>query len=189
MVTVIIPTIRGREETLARVVNAYRETGADRVLTSIGHKTAGEAGNDLMLCLPHGCEHVLLTTDDMLPHAGWLDAALKVAAPGVVPVARCLRVDGQPLQERDGWEPGRESSWTRLFFLSPATFKHVGAFLDATWYIDLDYCERLQAAGYKLLTTDGFTFTHLDGPRDWHTPEVDKHEVGLYHAAQRERKR
>jgi len=52
--------------------------------------------------------------------------------------------------------------------------------LDQTWYMDLDYSDRLTLAGYKLISCPGFAFTHLEGSRAWQKDGEGDREYRLY---------
>ena len=64
-----------------------------------------------------------------------------------------------------------------------AIYAKVGPFIDATWYADWDYSERLVKAGYPIIATDGFAFTHLHGPRSWLTQAEDERQRREYEAS------
>jgi GT2 family glycosyltransferase len=77
--------------------------------------------------------------------------------------------------------------WSRGYLLTPAIYEKVGPFIDASWYVDFDYSERLIAAGIPIVACDGYSFTHLDGERDWHTAVVDDQERRLWEASREAR--
>jgi len=93
-VLVIIPTVDGREEHLHRCTEAYY--GND-ILVLRGFSTCGEAWNvgadHATKC---GHKYVHMTADDLVPHKGWVDAAVETLEQncGYLPGALIYRPDG-----------------------------------------------------------------------------------------------
>ena len=87
-----------------------------------------------------------------------------------------------PVDEIPGGVP---VGWCRSFLLTREIYERVGPFIDATWYADWDYSERLVAAGIPIVSCDGFAFTHLDGPRGWLTAAEDARQRAEYEASHR----
>lgn len=180
--SILIPTTGRRESLLWRVTCAHHiETPGAEILTVQG-KTWGAGLNEL--AQQAAGSYWLTICDDTLPHPGWFDAARTLVDQGLTPATRYFTVDGQPLR------PGTDDAphmtpipWCRSFLLTPALFAEVGPFIDTTWYADIDYSERLTAASHPIFACDGFTFTHLDGERDWQTDEEDARERAEYAAS------
>lgn len=180
--SVLIPTTGRREEMLARVEHEFhRQHDADvEVLIVAGlswgyglNQLARRAKGDYWYC----------GTDDTLPHEGWFDAARPVVDSGKTPASRYFRADGEPLHPMDTAEHGEPLTWCRAFLLTPDIFTEVGEFIDTTWWADINYSERLNVAGYPIVGCDGYSFTHLDGERDWLTIEEENRQRELYEAA------
>jgi GT2 family glycosyltransferase len=104
---------------------------------------------------------------------------------GVEPASRYFTRDGDPVHPVDVMPHGERVGWCRSFLLTRELYERVGPFIDATWYSDWDYSERLVAAGVPILACDGFSFTHLDGPREWLTGAEDARQRAEYEASHR----
>lgn len=179
--SVLIPTVGDRDTMLAQVIAAYSAEGHD-VRVIYGHTWGGGCN---ALAETETADYMLFACDDKLPRLGWFDHAKAMLDSGAVPQSRNLTYSGFPLHELydDALGAGEYSDWTRDFFLTPAIWRQVGPLLDTTWYTDIEYSARLNAAGWALRVCDGFTFTHLDGPREWRTQAVDARERQIYEAA------
>jgi hypothetical protein len=63
-------------------------------------------------------------------------------------------------------EHGGSYPWSRCFMLPTETVLQLGPMIDATWYADIEYSERLTAAGWRIEARNGYWFTHLEAPRE-----------------------
>lgn len=107
---VVIPTVEGREEDLAKTVAAYEADPRCTVHATYGHGQVG-AGWDRGLhewldatgdTHPEPT-HVLFGNDDMWPHAGYLDPALEASDRGYTPCPYMWRPDGT-LESGGEWQ-------------------------------------------------------------------------------------
>lgn len=190
-VAVLIPYLEERLESgmVAQVQNSYVE----ELLRSDGptittHLLTGGSWGGLhnQLCRAHlsDSDYLLLANDDCPIHPGAIGAAVAHLRRGEIPGCRFLTVDGEPLDPSYDAKPaGEETPWTRLFLLTPGIFEKVGPLMDLSWFVDIDYCQRLREAGFRITMCDSFTFTHLDAPRTWATPEVVAAQREEYHRA------
>jgi len=187
MLSVLIPTTGRRPEMLAQVIAAIRsEHPAAQILTVTG-LTWGAGLNYLARRRALG-DYWSCSCDDTVPHPGWLDAAILMLEEGLTPASRYLHEDGSPLRPGTDDAPHRAPvDWCRSFLLTPAIYQEIGPFIDATWYADIDYSERLAASGRPITACDGYTFTHLAGERDWLDQDEEDRSRGLYERSQRER--
>ncbi len=180
-VAVLIPTVGGRDEMLDRVRAAYFQQAPDFYVLTVGGYSWGEGLNVLARNAPG--DYWFCGCDDVLPHEGWFGAARRMVDDGLTPATRYFDVAGEPLRPGTDDAPGGTPiAWCRSFLLTPAIYAEVGPFLDATWWADIDYSERLAASGRPVTACDGFSFTHLDGPRDWLTVEEHDRQRALYEA-------
>jgi hypothetical protein len=189
LVSVLIPTTGRRPELLATVEQAHQDVAeADRftleVLTVVGY-TWGRGLNQLA-GVAQG-DYLLTICDDTVPWRGWFPAARAFLDHGLTPVCRYLTPEGVPLQPRDELPNMEPVAVNRSFLLTRALYAEIGPFIDATWYADVDYSERLRAAGYELHACEGFAFTHLDGERDWWSREVEQRQREAYWRSQQAR--
>lgn len=180
--SVLIPTTGRRPEMLHTVRSAIEsQLPAAEILTVEGFSW-GE-GLNLLAMVAKGT-YLSCCCDDTVPVAGWFDAARAMLDEGYEPCSQYLNVDGSPLRPGTDDQPhGTPLPWARSFLLTQEMFREVGPFIDATWYTDIDYSERLLKAGYEIRACTGFSFTHLNGDRDWQSPEVDAQEREQYAAS------
>ncbi len=190
-VRVQIPYLPEREAMLHEVESAYRDgqqrAGIEVELATLSAHSWGEAHN-IMLADAGDADYVLTANDDCIPHPGALRAAANFyaneAASGGngfdLPGCRMVDTLGVPLDPSyDVRAHGAETPWMRMFFAPPAVFAAVGPLLDLSWYVDIDYCQRLREHGYRLRMVDGFSFTHLDPPRHWAETPADHNGVPM----------
>jgi hypothetical protein len=89
MISVVIPTVKGREALLKKCVDAYKATTPDLDLIVVrGAKSCGIAWQ-------RGArrakgDYLHFTADDLIPMPGWAEAAVEVSAAGAIPGARVL---------------------------------------------------------------------------------------------------
>lgn len=178
ILSILIPTTGRREEMLRIVSATYVAQYPDAEILTVAGKTWGAGLNDL---IPKAKgDYLLCACDDTLPHGGWFEAGLATLLEGKEPASRYFTKTGEPLHPRDLRTHGEPVEWCRSFLLTPEIFEAVGPFIDATWYADIDYSERIQDAGWPIVACDGFAWTHLDGERDWQTEEESAREMGCY---------
>lgn len=181
--SVLIPSVGGREEMIDQVRAAIEEQLPDAEILTVYGYSWGEGLNQLMRVAKGN--YISCCCDDTVPLPGWFDAGRAMLDEGFEPASRYLRPDGTPLHAVDELPHGEEIPWCRSFLLTPQMYREVGPFIDATWYADWDYSERLVKAGIRILACDGFSFTHLDGDRGWLTPEEDARQRAEYDASHR----
>jgi hypothetical protein len=94
---VVIPTIKGREESLKRTLDAYLETDHDLDIHIVADcPTCGiawDAGLHYAI-QKGGFDYIHLSADDLVPHDGWLDAAIPFLERDVIPMPKILNPDG-----------------------------------------------------------------------------------------------
>lgn len=94
--SIVLPTIRGREASLDRTVGAYNRTLPADVTAQLivlrDQPTAGAAWNAGASLARAPLLH--FTGDDLEPQPGWYEAAVAALAAGWWPAPRILRADG-----------------------------------------------------------------------------------------------
>ncbi len=184
-VAALIPTMTHRAPMLELVRAAFVEQGAE--VFAITGATWGQGLNELAYIKERGpdrFDYYSCACDDTVPWPGWFRAARELVDEGLTPASRYFHPDGEPLNPDADLLPHRaEMSWCRSFLITPAIFAEVGPFIDATWYADIDYSERLAASGRPVVACDGFSFTHISDERDWRTAEVAASELAAYEAS------
>jgi GT2 family glycosyltransferase len=184
-VAVCIPSVPERDAICTQTMTAFLAQSGEGLdlrvsVRAIRGHTWGGGCNALAQELLAGDaqpDYLLFGCDDAVPRPGALAAALRFYRDlpaegytwGTQPLPGCrFYQDGAPLDPSYDARPhGVETPWCRLFLLPPAVYTSVGPLLDLTWYTDIDYCQRLNEAGHRILMCDGFSFDHLNPPRSW----------------------
>lgn len=139
MISVIIPTVPGREEHLERCVRAYEERTLrpPEIIVVENKPTCGIAWQE-------GAEQatgtfIHFSADDLEPHDGWANAAITAIGMGWLPAPRILRPDGS-LESCGRWEEeqrtGDETEMTRIPFMSHEQWKRIGPMIPTHYYTD-----------------------------------------------------
>jgi len=167
--SIIVPTIRGREDAHSVVVNAWNDqtTPDDEIVVPRDYPTVGEAWN-AGAAASRG-DVLVFAIDDAIPHPGALDAALGAANRGVIPSPRLLFADGTLeacgtmgmgalMGECPDGTPCRAAG---LLAVRRDVWVAVGEFLPIHYYSDDEWCWRaLVREGVVCEVVRGFAFTH-----------------------------
>lgn len=164
MISVVIPTIDGREELFEQCVRDYQELSPpDTEIIVVKNMpncgSAWQKGADSA----HG-DYLHLTADDIEPLEGWWEAALLAWEYGAVPAARVFRPDGG-LESAVRWEtPGADGAAAFLCqipFCSMDTWRaHIGPMIPTQYYSDNWFTDKAEAAGYRCRLKHGYDFVH-----------------------------
>ena len=177
-VSVLIPTLPNRADHLKLTLAGFTGNPVSKeILTITGH-TWGEGLNQLAKKAQG--EYWLCCCDDTVPAYGWFWNAKIMLDGGVFyPASAYFHPDGTPLHPMDEYLHGTPTGWCRSFLLTRELYEECGPFMDATWYTDIEYSERISHTGREIVACKGFDFTHLGSERDWLTPEVQAEEERL----------
>lgn len=163
MITVVVPTITGREDHYRRCVQAYqtRSRYPLQIITILDRPTCGIAWNEGAAQAIGDFLH--FTADDLEPLDGWDTAAVEAVEAGVYPAARVDRPDGTtqwygsetaPVADgapvRAGWVP----------FLTAAMWQRIGPSLNTHYGTDDWLSWRAAQEGFPNIYVSGFTFVH-----------------------------
>jgi glycosyltransferase involved in cell wall biosynthesis len=169
--SIIIPTVRGREKSLARTVDAYIATTPPRKyeIIIVRHQpTCGLAWN-----IGADCSHsdyIHFTADDIVPSPGWNESAIEAAEDGVIP-APYVKSPSVPNQASFGHTgdgglmsldtPDRTRCNVSVIpFFRSDLWEKIGPILPIHYYSD-DYLSfRARSAGVPVETRRGYEFTH-----------------------------
>lgn len=163
LITVVIPTVQGREALLTQCLAAYANRSVypieplvyhDRPTCGIGWQLgAQEASGD----------YIHITADDLEPHEGWDVAAVNAIDDGYLPAPRVIDPAGQP-QYLPGWgaehPDGTEVDMSTIPFMSRTLLEKVTPLFTAHYWTDNFFSDRAKAAGYQPRLTIGYGFTH-----------------------------
>lgn len=166
-VAVIIPTVRGREESLGRAV-ASVAAESSRILTLEGFATCGEAwceGIDI-LARDESWTHLMLFADDLEAHRGW-SAATHWLESGLLPAPILLQADGTRWNSSDGL-PGELCAFSRIVLCTRDQAADLVGFPSLHYYSDCLACELI---GLPSVVAPEYVFTH-----HWH-PVARRHDA------------
>lgn len=165
VISVIVPTVAGREDHLARCATAYRDhaPGAYELdlIAEHDHPTCG-AGWQAGLARAHG-DYIHLTCDDIEPLPGWHAPAIEAADTGFLPAPQVCDPAGEP----QSWpEPGKlGEDWapvpmTSLPFCTAAQMERIAPLALIHYFSDDWFSWRGQQAGWPARLRSGYRFTH-----------------------------
>jgi hypothetical protein len=170
LISVVVPTIAGRERHLETCLRGYEENTEDYEVIVIKDKpTCGEAWVEGARRSKGDFVH--FSADDLYPHPSWSVAAMEVVRRGFLPAPRILNDDGtlQSCGGSDGWETehptGYQTDFSRIPFLSRQQWEllheQVDTFLGAHHYFT-DNAWGYAGAKHGIWTGvhRGYAFTH-----------------------------
>lgn len=164
MISIVVPTIAGREDHLARCLAAYEAntTQPFELIVEHDHPAVGPAWNA-------GAERatgdfIHLTADDLEPHPGWDMVALETVERGALPAPRVINqhgtLDSCGLHgvEMEDWAPVPMSV---IPFLPVLLWEdYVRPVLPIHYFTDNWISLRAARAGWPTMVRRGFQFTH-----------------------------
>lgn len=171
IVSVVIPTIRGREALCEKTVAAFRATCGDaaEIILVKERPTIGQAWND-------GAEaaegdYLMLAADDVLPQPGWLEAATEAVEANYYPAPRITKADGSVLATGSmggGWLLTDCADWAPVVssqfpFMRRYWWREIGPALPIHYFADDFLAARARAAGIAVCYRQGYGLTHLEG--------------------------
>jgi len=166
---IVVPTIDGREEDLARCLESYERTAPNaRVYVEHGHPSCGAgwlAG--VSTAASDGFDYLHLTNDDIEAHDGWLDVALDTVNRGYIPAPLVYHPDGTLESaglENFGCYRGAYSDWmfiegTTMPFLTSVMWDKIGM-IPVHYCTDLWVSAKGRMHGWQTVIRTGMEFTH-----------------------------
>lgn len=165
MISIVIPTVAGREDHLARCLDAYEEH-TDRktqIIVVRDAPTCGLAWREGIARARGGFVH--LTADDLEPIPHWDLAAVEACRSGGVPAPLVLKPSGA-LESCGGHWDRMLPDWAETAntvvvpFASRAQLARIGPMFAGHYYTDNWFTYRARTAGYDALVRLGYAFTH-----------------------------
>jgi len=162
VISVIIPTIQGREAWLGRTLAAYERTTSEYELVVLNDfPTCGQAWNAGLLQAKG--EYIHLSADDLEPHEGWWQAGMDSVRQGHLPCPRVVNSDGS-LQScgSDALEndTGTVSDVARIPFFPESLTKHLYPIFDEQYCGDYWISWKAAQAGWPTYVNREMVFTH-----------------------------
>lgn len=168
MISIIIPTIDGREGWLLKCLRSYdRHTRQD--FEPIVVRNAPTWGIGIQQGMERGPRgrYLHFTADDIEPHPGWDVAAREAVDQGYLPAPRILNSDdslqscGGGVTETDDWQP---TEFTRVPFMSADQWAKIGPMIPLHYYTDNWVSHRGRLAGIQTVVRRDYLFTHHWAP-------------------------
>jgi hypothetical protein len=178
-ISIVIPTVDGREKSLARCLAAYESTTPVEVqyLVFRNRPTCGIAWNEGIAQADGDFIH--LSADDLEPQPGWYEAAWSKVNAGFLPAPRILKPDGST--ESCGWdaserEDGQIAEFSRIPFAPKEWFWEMGPMLETHYMNDYFFGDLGRKIGIQTVIAREYLFVHhheevgrLDRlDEDWH---------------------
>jgi len=165
MLSVIIPTISGREETLHRCMASYEETLAGTPYEIILIKdwpTWPAACNEGYRRSKGGVVH--FTADDLEALPGWhIPALLHLSVHNELPAPFVYDYQSPPegrwANEEDG-PPGSIPKFTRIPILTRTQYEKIGFWPSIVYYADYWVSEKGRTVGIETRMIEGYSFVH-----------------------------
>jgi len=162
LISVVIPTVAGREDHYQRCVEAYlsrTRSCRPEIVTELDHPSCG-------LAWQAGAERasgdiIHLTCDDIEPLDGWDIAAMEAVERHVLPgplVRQAGSLEPQSWgHELPDWSPVKMST---LAFMTRDLWEQVQPLFTAHYYTDDFISERAKHAGWDIQVVHGYSFLH-----------------------------
>lgn len=164
MISVVVPTISGREESLARIVAAYRDTlaGCKHQIIVVLNESSWPRACNVGYTKSEG-DVIHFTADDLEPLPGWWQETLKrLESHDELPAGKVLNysADGRWDNYMDG-ENGALTHFTRVPIMTRDQYERIGP-----WPEQLDYAadvwlsERARTLGIETRMLHSYAFVH-----------------------------
>lgn len=170
MISVIIPTVEGREDQLRDCLASYAAHTTDYemiVIVNDGHPCGHGWVEGAQVAVG---EYIHFSADDLQPHAGWAEAAKATASLGVLPAPRILTAAGEleTCGGEDGFEErptGYRTDFTRIPFLTREQWATISPRIEsflrtAHYFTDNAISWAGHHAGIPTAVDRGYLFTH-----------------------------
>jgi hypothetical protein len=162
-ITVVIPTVSGRETDLARCLDAYRTRSVHDVypVTFKDLGTCAEGWNNGARFAKGDYLH--FSADDLEPHEGWDVAAIEAVDAGFLPAPRIVNPAGKLDYcgvhgvEMEDWAPVQMSV---IPFMPMRLWEQVGPVPSIHYFSDNYVSWRAAREGWPTVVRRAFSFTH-----------------------------
>lgn len=166
LISVICPTVSGREHWLSKALDSIRRTTAGFEWLVYENLPTCTAGWNLGIAAASG-DYLLLFADDLEAHPGWLEAGMDALERGIIPCPRILNPDGT-LQScgtfAEEAEEGTPSVVARVPFLSREMAEMLYPIWDRHYMSDHWITWKGEQLGWPTLVVRDMLFTHHFAP-------------------------
>lgn len=169
LISIVVPTIKGREQSLARCIRSYHDHRPDgeayELIQVFDQPTCGVAWN-IGYAQATG-RYIHFSADDLEAHDGWWNDALLAANNDLLVAPRILWPDGTlqycgaGLEER---AQGTVMTFTRIPFLSRKQAEKITPIIETHYSTDVWVSEIGRLHGYQTVLGRGYLFTHHHDP-------------------------
>lgn len=171
MISVVIPTLDGRETLLAQTMAAYEATFDDLEFVIVRNRsTCGEGWN--AGAAKASAEYLMLAVDDMAPHEGWAETALAAVERDAYPAPWIVKDDGSTeccgtlgcgLLISDDARDGLLVSNSPVPFMRREYWDDIGPCIPTHYYADDYLAYKARFYGLRVEVCRGYKFTHFEG--------------------------
>lgn len=171
MISVIIPTVAGREQLLEETCEAFRAAGEKVEFVIVRNETTCGEGWNAGAAQASG-EYLLFGADDLRPDPSWAEAAVEAADAGAYPSPWIVHSDGSTLccgtlGQGLYTSPGKDGLPvynSPIPFMRRESWELIGPSLPIHYHADdyLAYRARFTAR-LSVEVRQAYRFTHLDG--------------------------
>lgn len=162
-ITVVIPTVSGREADLARCIDAYMSRSAHTIsiVTFLNFPTCAEGWN--AGAAEATGDYLHFSADDLEPHEGWDLAAIEATERGALPAPRIVNQHGR--LDSCGLHGVEMEDWARvpmsvIPFMPHELWKQIGPVPPIHYFSDNFISWRAARVGWPTAVRRGFAFTH-----------------------------
>lgn len=174
--TVVLPTITGREHWLERFKASLVAHTKDYELIVIPDRPACGIAWQEGIEKSQG-DYVALLPDDSEVHAGWAEAAMETCDRGFLPAPLVLHTDGSIQSCGGTWEAleddGVPTEFTRLPFMSREQIERIGPMIPTHEFSDNWVSHRGRQEGIETVVCQGYKVTHHLAPEGRRTRSED----------------
>jgi GT2 family glycosyltransferase len=172
VISVVVPTIKGRESLCEQTIASFRATVPTEDLQIIivkDRRAIGTAWNDGAEAAEG--EYLMLAADDVIVHPGWAEAAISAAEKSLYPAPRIEKLDGSVLATGSmggGWLMTDCADWAPVVssqfpFFNRYAWKELGPCLDIHYFSDDYLAARARSLGMNVVYREPYRITHLEG--------------------------
>lgn len=166
VLSVIIPTITGREESLARTIASYEDTlcGVEHELVVVKDENSWPRACNTGYFRASG-DVLHWTADDLEATPGWYDHVPALLERDEIPAPAVFdyRLDGRFANAEDG-NDGDTTWFTRIPLCRRDQAERIGLWPEITYYADIWFSEKARSLGIETRLLHSYRFVHHWSP-------------------------